>query len=306
MNLREQLASVAPQRETILTLGVFDGVHQGHCHLLHRLRQLALPAYLPGVVSFINHPRNVLRPGSGVRYITTPHQKLQLLKEQGIELVVPLEFTPELSQVRARDFAALLVEQLRMRGLVVGPDFALGHKREGDINFLRRLGPELGFWVEMAEPMLMDGVLVKSSHIRQAIAQGDLAVCARLLGRRFSLSGLVVRGDGRGRALGFPTANLQVGPEMMLPGDGIYATWADIKGTRHPSATSIGVRPTFGLTERLVEVYVMDFDADLYGQDITVDFVGKLREQESFPSVPALIQQIDRDVANARLALARE
>lgn len=313
MSFREQLASLvlsevegaASTRETVLTLGVFDGVHQGHCHLLRRLRQFALPSYLPGVVTFTNHPRNILRPGSGVRYIATPEEKVHLLKAQGIELVVSLEFTPELSRVRAGDFAALLVEHLKMRGLVVGPDFALGYNREGNINFLRQLGSEMGFWVEMVEPLFLDGILVKSRRIREAISQGNMEACARLLGRKFSLSGVVVKGDGRGRELGFPTANLAVAPQMILPGDGIYATWAIIDRVRHPSATSIGVRPTFGLTERLVEVYIMDFDADLYGQQIDVEFVGKLRDQETFLSVAALIEQIDRDIANARLALAR-
>jgi riboflavin kinase/FMN adenylyltransferase len=306
MNFPEQLASVAASKETVLTLGVFDGVHLGHCHLLQRLRQLALPSYLPGVVTFTNHPRNILRPGPPVRYITTPEKKLRLLQEQGVELVVSLEFTLELSRVKADDFARLLVEHLRMKGLVVGPDFALGHNREGDVNLLRQLGRRLGFWVEMVDPFFLNDVLVKSSRIREAISQGKLEACARLLGRQFSLSGLVVQGDGRGRELGFPTANLAVGPQMLLPGDGIYATWAVIDGVWHPSATSIGVRPTFGLTERLVEVYVIDFEGDLYGQQLEVEFVSKLRDQETFPSIAALVEQIDRDVANARLALARE
>ena len=305
MSYRRELARVAPSRDTVLTLGVFDGVHLGHCHLLRRLVQVALPAYLPAVVTFINHPRNVLRPGSNVRYIVDPEKKIGLLQEQSMDIVVPLEFTLELSLVSARDFAALLVELLKMKGLVVGPDFAVGHNREGNINVLRQLGSELGFWVELVEPLYLDGVLVKSSRIREAVSQGDLDACARLLGRRFSSSGVVVEGDGRGRELGFPTANVAVGPQMLLPGDGIYASWAIINGVRRPSATSVGVRPTFGLSERLVEVYIMDYEADLYGQQIEVEFVGKLREQETFPNVAALIEQIDRDVANARLALAR-
>ncbi len=305
MSVRQQLAHMAPSRDTVLTLGVFDGLHLGHCHLLGRLRHLALPDYLPGVVTFINHPRNVLRPGSDVRYIVDPEKKIGLLQEQGMDLVVPLEFTPELSLVSARDFVSLLVDHLKMKGLVVGPDFAVGHHREGNINVLRQLGSEMGFWVELVEALHLDGVLVKSSRIREAIGQGDLEASARLLGRRFSLSGVVVRGDGRGRELGFPTANVAVRPQMLLPGDGIYASWAIINGVRRPSATSVGVRPTFGLSERLVEVYIMDYQADLYGQRIEVEFVGKLRDQETFPSIAALTQQIDRDVANARLALAR-
>jgi riboflavin kinase/FMN adenylyltransferase len=306
MSFRQLLASAAPERETVLTVGVFDGVHQGHRHLLRQLIKRAYPDYLPGVVTFINHPANVLRPDHPVSYITTPQQKVRLIKECGIELVVSLEFTPELSQVSARDFTIMLVELLRMKGLVVGPDFALGRNREGNTDFLRGLGEEVGFWVETVEPLILDGVLVRSRRIRQTITQGDVATGNRLLGRQFYLSGKVIKGDQRGRELGFPTANLATAPGMMLPGDGIYASWAIISGVRHPSATSIGLRPTFGLTERLVEVYVMDFNADLYGQEIGVEFVKKLRNQETFSTVEALVEQVDRDVKQARLVLAHD
>lgn len=306
MNFRQRLASAAPSRETVLTIGVFDGVHLGHRHLLRRLTQLAGNQYLPAVVTFTNHPASVLHLDFEVRYITTPAQKGQLLQQLGIGLVVPLEFTPELAQVTAREFVTMLFQSLRLKGLVVGPDFALGHNREGNSTVLRQLGEELGFWVETVEPLALDGELVRSSRVRDAIGLGDVTAVARLLGRQFSLSGRVVTGDRRGRELGFPTANLAAGADMMLPGDGIYATWAIIQGVRHPSATSIGVRPTFGLSERMVEVYVMDFNADLYGQEITVEFVRKLRDQEAFPDVPALVAQVNQDVADARAALVTD
>ena len=306
MNFRQRLASAAPSRETVLTIGVFDGVHLGHRHLLRRLTQLAGNQYLPAVVTFTNHPASVLHLDFEVRYITTPTQKGQLLQQLGIGLVVPLEFTPELAQVTAREFVTMLFQSLRLKGLVVGPDFALGHNREGNSTVLRQLGEELGFWVETVEPLALDGELVRSRRVRDAIGLGDVTAVARLLGRQFSLSGRVVTGDRRGRELGFPTANLAAGADMMLPGDGIYATWAIIQGVRHPSATSIGVRPTFGLSERMVEVYVMDFNADLYGQEITVEFVRKLRDQEAFPDVPALVAQVNQDVADARAALVTD
>ena len=217
-----------------------------------------------------------------------------------------LEFTPELAQVSAQDFTTMLFESMRMRGLVLGPDAALGHNREGGVDFLRQRGAELGFWVETVEPLVVEGAPVKSSRIRKALSQGDVAACARLLSRKFSLRGRVVVGDRRGKQLGFPTANVSVAAQMLLPGDGIYATWAIIDGARHPSATSIGVRPTFGLTQRVVEVYVIDFDADLYGKEMCVEFVGKLRDQQTFPGVDALVDQIHRDVADSRLALAED
>ena len=306
MNFHQRLATVAPDRETVLTIGVFDGVHQGHCHLLRRLVELAGSNYLPTVLTFVNHPITVLRPETEVRYITPPDERVRLLKEQGIELVVCLDFSRELSQVSAGDFTSMLVEMIRMKGLVVGPDSALGRDRQGDINFLRRRGSELGFWVEVVEPLMMDGDQVKSRRIRAGLQVGDVSACARLLGRKFSLDGIVVIGDQRGKTLGFPTANLELAPRMALPGDGIYATWTIIDGVRHPSATSIGVRPTFNLSERLVEVYVLDFDADLYGKRLNVEFVHKLRDQETFPSVEELIDQIDRDVADSRKVLDQD
>ena len=303
MKLQQRLATVSPDRDTIVTVGVFDGVHQGHCHLLRRLVELARPQFLPTVLTFVNHPITVLQPQSDVRYITTPEERVRLLKEQGVELVVCLDFTQELSQVTADDFVSEMFSGLRMKGLVAGPDSALGRGRQGDLDFLKRKGEELGFWVDSVQPLEVDGDQVKSRRIRGNLAEGDVATCAKLLGRKFSLDGIVVKGYQRGQTLGFPTANLQPTPQMALPGDGIYATWAIIDGVRHPSATSIGVRPTFNLSERLIEVYVMDFDDDLYGQRLGVEFVSKLRDQETFNSVDELVVQINQDVADSRAAL---
>jgi riboflavin kinase/FMN adenylyltransferase len=303
MSFRQRLASMAPDRETVLTIGVFDGVHRGHCHLLRRLVQRSAPHQTLGVITFTNHPATVLRPDFKVSYINTPQQKVKLLEAQGMGLVVPLEFTAELSRISAREFTTALVEILNMRGLIIGPDFALGQNRQGNAEVLKELGAEMGFWVEMVEPLTVDGELVRSRRVREAIGMGDVAVVATLLGREFSLSGTVVVGNRQGRELGFPTANLDVNPEMMIPNDGIYATWAVIGGQRLPSATSIGIRPTFGLRDRVIEVHVMDFNQDIYGAEIGVEFVDKLRDQETFTSVEALVEQIGQDVANARKTL---
>lgn len=303
MNFRQQLGQAAPERETVITIGVFDGVHRGHAYLLQRLLDLAGPDYLPAVLTFANHPVTVLQPGRQVSFLTTPDQKAGLLAAQGVELVVSLEFTAELAQLTAREFVRLLVEELRMKGLVVGPDFALGRNREGNADFLRELGREMGFWVETLEPLLLGGTLVKSRAVRQAITEGEVAAAAALLGREYALTGRVATGDRRGRELGFPTANMDIAPEMALPGDGIYATWAVVDGVRRPAATSIGVRPTFGLTERLVEVYILDFAGDLYGRDLEVGFVAKLRNQETFPNLESLVEQINRDVRDTRRTL---
>ena len=306
LDFRQRLADATPNQDTVLTIGVFDGVHLGHCHLLQRLVALAGSQYLPTVITFTNHPASILRPDFQVRYLTTPASKIRLIQGQGVKLVVPLEFSRQLASVSAHDFAAALVEHLHIKGLVVGPDFALGRDRQGDAAFLKEVGDQMGFWVEGVEPLEVDGVPIKSRRIRDAISHGAVGELSSLLGRQFSLSGTVVVGNRQGRELGFPTANLSLAEDILLPADGIYASWTIINGVRHPSATSIGVRPTFGLTQRVVEAYVIDYSGDLYGQKITVEFVKKLRDQEAFADIPALVAQVGRDVADARLALAHE
>ena len=306
MSFRQRLAEVAPDRETVITVGVFDGVHQGHRHLLDRVIELAGDQALPTVITFSNSPITVLRPLTKVNYLTTPEQRAQLLREAGISLVVGLEFTQDLSQVSARDFTSTLVDALKMKGLVMGPDTALGHNREGTFDRLTELGQELGFWVETVAPLAHDGAQIKSRNIREAVSRGEITACTRLLGRKHSLTGKVVVGNKQGRDFGFPTANLECFPDLMLPGDAIYATWAVVDGNRLPSATSIGIRPTLGLTERVVEVHIMDYSGDLYGQEISVEFVSKLRDQETFADLETLVAQIGRDVEEARLELVRD
>jgi len=305
MNFRQRLASAAPSKETVVTIGVFDGVHQGHRHLLRQVVEQAGDRYIPTVVTFSNRPVTVLRPGTEPSYLTTLDQRIDLIKQQGIELVVCLEFTLELAEVPAADFAKLLAGSLKMKGLVLGPDSALGKDRQGDLAFMRKQGEELGFWASSVDPVEIEGQPVKSRRIRDAVASGNMAVCPELLGRNHLLSGTVVVGDQRGRTLGFPTANLDVDPQLLLPGDGIYATWAIIDGKRHQAATSIGIRPTFDLTQRLVEVFIMDFSEDLYGKTVGVEFITKVRDQEKFDGLDALIKQINQDVDDCRQVLDR-
>ena len=305
MSFSQLLAGYTPDRDTVLTVGVFDGVHLGHRHLLGYLMDWAGSVCIPAVVTFSNRPVTVFRPGTFPSYLTTPDHKVDLLREAGIELVVPLEFTRELSEVPARQFAELLSGTLRMKGLVLGPDSALGRGREGDMAYMQAEGERLGFWVRSVPPLEMNGQPVKSRVVRKALVAGDVSGGARLLGRNHTLSGRVVVGDQRGRTLGFPTANIDIYPGLLWPGDGIYATWAHIGGKRHLSATSIGVRPTFGLTQRLVEVYIMDFSGDLYGQPMTVEFVDKVRNQETFADIDVLIARIEQDVADSRDVLAQ-
>ena len=303
MKYRQQLADAASGRNTTVTIGVFDGVHRGHCYLLSELLKLSPQDHDTAVVTFINHPASIINPDFKVSFLTSTSQKVELLKDQGVKIVIPLDFSKSLSEVTARDFAQMLVDLLNMKGLVLGPDCAIGRNREGDASLLEKLGLEMGFWVKTVTPFTDDGRTIRSRVIRESISNGDIVQANTLLGRHFQLSGTVIHGDKRGRELGFPTANLSINNDLLLPGDGIFAAWAHINGKRYMSATSIGIRPTFGLSERLVEAYILDFSGDLYGQNIDLKFVERIRGQEAFANIESLIHQVNEDVTNTRAIL---
>ena len=300
MQVEDELAEFAPERESVLTIGVFDGIHLGHQHLLGYVKRQALVRdHLAGVVTFRQHPLELFSPETHLLRLTSLEQRISLLKDVGIDFVVPLSFTPELAGLSARDFSALLQKHLNMRGLVVGPDFALGRGREGDVFKLRSLGKELGFWVDVVSPKMIDGEVASSTNIRQALIQGDMSKVRRLLGRPYSLTGLVGHGVERGRQLGFPTANLEVNSGQALPGDGVYATRAYVGDRAYPSVTNIGTRPTFGQGGRTVEIYLLGFEGGLYGQELRIELVDRLRGEKRFSSPEELKEQISRDVQQA-------
>jgi len=305
MPVEEELAKAAPGRDMALTIGVFDGVHLGHESLLRRLRERAAEEDLmSGVVTFRRHPRLVLSPEAKLTYVTSLKERTRLLESFGIDRVVTLSFTPEVSQLGARDFIALLRKHLRMRALVVGPDFALGHQREGSIEKLRSFGEELGFSVDVVQPMVSEGEVVSSTAIRTALSHGDMLKVSRLLGRNFTLVGEVAKGDQRGRTLGFPTANLVPDPEQALPPDGVYISRAFVGERAYPAVTNIGVRPTFGDGRRIVEVHLLDFEErDLYGETLRAELVKRLRGEVKFSGPGELVEQMKRDVEQARASL---
>ena len=305
MNSDSQLAQHRYPNGTAVTIGVFDGVHRGHRHVLRRLSEIARETGRTSIVlTFRNHPASVLRPDFEARYLTTLDDRLRLIREAGGDLLVPITFDVELSRLTAREFTVLLSGHLMMKDLVVGPDFAMGRNRAGDVAALTALGSEVGFSLHVVEPLLDEaGQPVRSTHVRDALSKGDVAAAAALLGRNYALRGTVVAGHGRGGPLGFPTANLELPAGMAVPADGIYAAWADVAGERHMAATSIGVRPTFGEGARTVEAFILDFDGDLYGRDVALEFVGWLRPEERFDTVDALQEQVQRDVADTRAML---
>ena len=299
---RRELARVAPGRPSAVTIGVFDGVHRGHQHLIGLLTEHARGEGLGALaVTFNPHPRAVLRPGTAITYLTSLEERVELLQALGLDAVAVLPFTSELAQLTAEQFLAMLTDELEMKLLVVGPDFALGRNRAGTIGVIREIGRRLGFRLEVA-PLLADAdEKVGSSAIRQALAAGDVASVGRLLGRAFSLRGPVIAGDRRGRTMGFPTANIAIGLDRALPAYGIYVTRAYIGETSYESCTSIGIRPTFDVEPRpTVETFILDFEADIYGRELRIELLQRLRGELRFGSADELITQMHRDIEETR------
>ena len=306
MSVEQELANIAPDRHTILTIGVFDGVHTGHRYLLERLIQRAKEeAALSGVVTFAPHPQAVLNPGSSPPMLCDLSTRIKSLRDLGLSIVAVLSFTPQLAQLGARDFVWLLKKHLKMQGLMIGPDFVLGKGGEGDTDFLRSLGQELAFSLEIVTPFSVNGEMVSSTAIRRALAQGDTKKVRRLIGRYFTVGGRVVSSSRRGRLLGFPTANLDIGTEQALPVNGVYATIAQIGGERLLSVTNIGTRPTFGYSQKTIETHLLDYSGDLYAKELKVSFVQRLRDEKRFASSQELKEQISKDIEAAQ-ALAGE
>ncbi|MDP9494950.1 MAG: bifunctional riboflavin kinase/FAD synthetase [Actinomycetota bacterium] len=281
---------------TAVTVGVFDGVHLGHRTLIDRLQATG---YVPTVLTFEPHPAEVLSPGTHPRLITTLEERLDLLAGAGVELVGVLDLA-EIRHLRPEEFVSQVLEQkIAMAAMVIGTDFQFGKDRSGDVGFLLSSGASNGYQVDVVELRSVDGV-VSSSGIRGLIEVGDVSVAAVLLGSRYRLSNVVVDGDKRGRDIGFPTANLQPPERKVIPSNGVYAAFALLRETRHLAAVNVGVRPTFGGSDLVVEAYLLDFDDDCYGETMTLEFVERLRPELKFAEVSELVEQMSVDVEMVR------
>jgi riboflavin kinase / FMN adenylyltransferase len=290
---------------SVVTIGNFDGVHRGHQVLLHRVVDAALARRVRSVaVTFEPHPAAVLRPGSEPPTLGSVEERAQLLLDTGMDLVVVLPFTHELSELSPEGFVAhVLAERLTAVRVVVGTNFRFGHRAQGDVIVLTDLGSAYGFDVEAVAVRDLDGEPISSTMIRQALGVGEVAWAARALGRTYTLRGEVIRGDGRGRGIGVPTANLAVPEDRVVPAHGVYAGHAQVGDTLWPCVTNVGVRPTFG-TENTpsVEAHLIDVedDLDLYGRTMTIGFEHRLRGEQRFDSVDALVTRIRADIQEAR------
>jgi riboflavin kinase/FMN adenylyltransferase len=287
----------------VVTIGVFDGVHRGHQALIDRAVGLAEEKGVPSVlITFDPHPSEVVRPGSHPAQLTSLRRRAELVEGLGVDVFCVIPFTAEVARTPADEFAhEVLVEQLHVAAVVVGENFTFGHKAAGNVELLRALGKRFGFVTEGADLVTDDGVTYSSTYIRACIDAGDVAAAAQALGRPHRLEGIVVRGDGRGKELGFPTANLSTTRFAAVPADGVYACWfVHGSGRRLKAAVSVGTNPTFSGRERRVEAFVLDVDEDFYGQRVALDFVDRLRDMEKFDGVESLLEQMHRDVATTR------
>jgi riboflavin kinase / FMN adenylyltransferase len=286
----------------VVTIGVFDGVHFGHQRIVRRAVERARELGVPAVVmTFDPHPSEVIRPGSHPAVLTTQRYRADLLEECGADVVLVVPFTPEFAKHSAEAFVhEVLVERLHVAAVVVGTNFRYGHKVTGDIASLTADGQRYGFTVEAVDLEGSGSTTWSSTYVRTCVAAGDVAAAAAALGREHRVEGVVVRGDGRGREIGYPTANVEPVAHSAVPADGIYAGRLLRRGEEHVAAISIGTNPTFAGTERRVEAFVLDFTGDLYGEHVALCFTARLRDTVRYDALEPLLEQMALDVARTR------
>lgn len=291
----------------VATIGNFDGQHRGHRSLLDTMVSTARRVHgTASVVTFDPHPVRTLAPHVDLKFLTSPEEKLARFEEAGVQDVIFLDFTPAFAELTPVEFASeILKHRLGLREVFVGEHFSFGKGRAGKVAHLIDLGAHLGFQVHAVPPVKLDGEIVSSTRIRQFIQAGDMQKAAQFLGRPYAIDGEVLHGTQRGQSLGWPTANLAIPPQRVLPPDGVYAGMTLWQNQRMESVAYIGTRPTFGAGERLIEVYFLDQQVTLYGQRITVQFIERLRGDVTFRSAEELAARIAQDVEQARTCLKR-
>lgn len=289
-----------------MTIGSFDGVHRGHQEIVKRVVSGAQIAGAPAVVvTFFPHPAVVLGKRQEAFYLNTPQERAELLGEMGIDVVITYPFTKEIANLSAFEFVSKLHQHLKMQKLIVGANFALGHGREGDTEKLEEFGRSFDFDLEVIPPVMNSDEVISSSLIRSCLLAGDVKRASRLLGRHYLLSGEVVKGDGRGKTIGIPTANLSVWVKKTIPKAGVYACEAIIDGKSWGAVVNIGYRPTFEslpVTAR-VEAHLLDFDQEVYGREIQLAFFDRLRDEQRFETIQSLVDQIQTDIQRAKVLL---
>ena len=311
MSLQALLNKYSTGKPSVVTVGTFDGVHSGHQSLLQgvvRTAGILSPPALSIVITFKEQPRSFLEHDRSVKYLCTLGERMRLIQSTGINVILPVDFGSSIQMLKPSEFLKLLCDKLTMTDFITGPGATVGKDRAGDTETLAQISRNLGFNIRSISGENHQGLFIDSTTIRTAITNGRVEEAANMLGRNFVLSGTVVKGNGIGTQLGYPTANIHQNDgelPLVVPGDGIYATWAHIAGsTQYMAATSIGVRPTFGGTNQTVEAYLLDYDDDMYGKSINIEFVQRVRDEIKFDSVEELTAQISRDVDATRFLLS--
>lgn len=304
MQVFNSIKDLTKNKNTILTLGTFDGIHPGHLKIIDKLVGCSKEkGCRNAVLTFYPHPRTVLGNDKTIKMLTTQEEKIKLLEKHGVENLLTINFTKEFASLSAEDFIYdYLINGIGLREIVLGHDHHFGKGRKGNVELLKQIGAKEDFIVTTAEAYLIDGEVVSSTKIRNAIAQGDIAKATKLLSRNYEFSGIVIGGDKRGRELGYPTANIKLtSQEKLLPASGIYAVKVFLENENHFGLLSIGNRPTFYNEGELVaEVYIYDFNREIYGKTVTVELVERLRGEEKFNSAEDLINQMNKDEENGR------
>jgi riboflavin kinase/FMN adenylyltransferase len=286
---------------SIITLGNFDGLHLGHQELIKKIiRRAKETGGLSMVVTFRPHPLKILAPEKCPPLISIYEEKIQLLEKLGIDVLVKIPFTLDFSAMEPRDFVKnILSDLLGVKEIYVGYNYRFGKGRKGNITMLRDLGQEFGFEVREVEQVSLEGEVISSTRIRQLLKKGEVENASRLLGRAYTLCGIVVKGDGRGRGLGFPTANIAA-KHSIIPSNGVYAAKLFVRDSYYDGIVNIGMRPTFDANSLAIEVHIFNFDEDIYGEEITLYFIHKIREEKKFQNAEALINQIKADIKVAK------
>ncbi|NIS75388.1 MAG: bifunctional riboflavin kinase/FAD synthetase [Deltaproteobacteria bacterium] len=291
--------------DVFVTIGIFDGVHLGHQKILKVLKQMAGAGGETALVTFHPHPVKFFNPKGRFYEISTVEKKIELVKPFGINFFVIFPFGEDIANMDAEDFVRdILVRRFRLRGVVVGFDFFFGRDRLGDTKMLKRLGEAFGFATEVIEPVSFMGSIVSSTRIRELILSGKVKEATLFLGRPFDVCGKIIHGAGRGRGLGFPTANIDFRSDL-IPLPGVYAVMVGIGGSRYMGLTNVGFNPTFGEKTLRVEVYILDFSEDIYGEEISLYFIDRIRDERKFASVEDLVAQMKRDVKRGRKILEK-
>ncbi|MHB1132640.1 MAG: bifunctional riboflavin kinase/FAD synthetase [Chloroflexota bacterium] len=304
-DLTFKLTPDSPQRPTVLTIGVFDGLHLGHQTLVDAtVAEARQRAWRAVAMTFWPHPRSVVGRGGDVQYLCTLPERRALLRRRGLNAVATLHFTREVAGMEAAEFMRQIKSRLDVMSIWVGSDFALGRGREGTPPVLAQIGRSLGIDVQTVPPVTLDGTVVSSSTVRALLQSGELTQANRMLGRAYAFHSIVVPGERRGRTLGFPTANLTLPRQLVVPANGVYVVTAQAGFEEYFGVANIGTRPSFGTHERNLEVHLLDYAGELYGRPLRVAFLKRLRAEEGFSSIEALVAQMNQDVANARAYLS--